>query len=223
MGQTAVVVGVGPGLGGSLVRKLADENFTVIAIARHASSLEGFSDHSKAGRVFLTDCDATVPEEVEHVFAGIEDQYGPLKVAIFNAGAYERGTVTETDPADFERCWRVGLTTTKGTEAQLYLPEPRHRSEAVPGLRISRRRSLHCAHWPRAWRENSDHRGFTWLTSSSTAVFVRLATRRCSMIWDLTHCWNRTLSPMYTLLCTSSTAQLGRRSWICDRGWKNSD
>ena len=108
MGQTAVVVGVGPGLGGSLVRKLADENFTVIAIARHASSLEGFSDHSKAGRVFLTDCDATVPEEVEQVFAGIEDQYGPLKVAIFNAGAYERGTVTETEPADFERCWRVG-------------------------------------------------------------------------------------------------------------------
>lgn len=108
MEQTAVIVGVGSGLGGSLVRKLADENFTVIAIARHASSLEGFDDYSKAGRVILTNCDATLPEEVEQVFAGIENQYGPLKVTIFNAGAYERGTVAETKPDDFERCWRVG-------------------------------------------------------------------------------------------------------------------
>lgn len=108
MGQAAVVVGVGPGLGASLVRKLVDETFTVVAVARHASSLEGFDEHVKAGRVILTDCDATAPEEVEQVFAGIEDQYGPLTVAVFNAGAYERGTVAETEPADFERCWRVG-------------------------------------------------------------------------------------------------------------------
>ena len=33
---------------------------------------------------------------------------GPLRVAIFNAGTYERGTVVDTDPAHFERCWRVG-------------------------------------------------------------------------------------------------------------------
>ena len=108
MGQAAVVVGVGPGLGASLVRKLADEAFTVVAIARHASALEGFDDHTKTGRVVLTDCDATGPEEIQQVFAGIEDQHGPLKVAVFNAGGYERGTVVEADPADFERCWRVG-------------------------------------------------------------------------------------------------------------------
>lgn len=108
MEQAAVVVGVGPGLGASLVRKLADEAFTVVAIGRHASALEGFEDHAKAGRVVLTDCDATEPEEIQQVFAGIEDQYGPLKVAVFNAGAYERGTVVETEAADFERCWRVG-------------------------------------------------------------------------------------------------------------------
>ena len=33
---------------------------------------------------------------------------GPLRVAVFNAGTYERGTVVDTDPAQFERCWRVG-------------------------------------------------------------------------------------------------------------------
>ena len=31
-----------------------------------------------------------------------------MHVAIFNAGTYERGTVVDTDPAQFERCWRVG-------------------------------------------------------------------------------------------------------------------
>ena len=31
-----------------------------------------------------------------------------LSITVFNAGTFERREVVETDPADFERCWRIG-------------------------------------------------------------------------------------------------------------------
>ena len=44
---------------------------------------------------------------MERLFAD-SAAHGALDVAVFNAGTFERGNVADTDPADFERCWRVG-------------------------------------------------------------------------------------------------------------------
>jgi NAD(P)-dependent dehydrogenase (short-subunit alcohol dehydrogenase family) len=104
---TAVVVGVGPGLGAALVRAFAREGYTVVAAARSASSLQDFDDANKADRVVPVDCDATSQVDVDRVF-GKAAAVGPTEVAIFNAGAFVRGSVLDTDPAEFERCWRVG-------------------------------------------------------------------------------------------------------------------
>jgi NAD(P)-dependent dehydrogenase (short-subunit alcohol dehydrogenase family) len=103
--QTVVVVGVGPGLGAALVRTFADEGYTVFAAARSASSLPRVQ--SKAGRVVPIDCDATERADVQGVF-DTAAAVGPTGVAIFNAGAFMRGSILEADPKEFERCWRVG-------------------------------------------------------------------------------------------------------------------
>ena len=105
--ETAVVVGVGPGLGAALVRTFASEGYTVVAAARSASALPPFKDRHDAGRVVPVDCDATEPADVERVFEAAA-ALGPPEVAVFNAGAFVRGNILETDPAEFERCWRVG-------------------------------------------------------------------------------------------------------------------
>jgi NAD(P)-dependent dehydrogenase (short-subunit alcohol dehydrogenase family) len=105
--QTAVVVGVGPGLGAALVRTFATEGYTVVAAARTASKLGGFEHEQKNVRVRLVDCDATEQADVERLFAASES-LGSLAVAIFNAGAFVRSGILETDAAEFERCWRVG-------------------------------------------------------------------------------------------------------------------
>lgn len=105
--ETAVVVGAGPGLGAALVRAFAGEGYTVLAAARRATKLSGFDGEREAGRVVAVDCDATRPEEVERLFEESE-RHGPTAVAIFNAGAFVRGSVVDTDPDEFERCWRVG-------------------------------------------------------------------------------------------------------------------
>jgi NAD(P)-dependent dehydrogenase (short-subunit alcohol dehydrogenase family) len=103
--QTAVVVGVGPGLGAALVRTFANEGYTVVAAARSASALLDLE--SGAGRIVPIDCDATEPADVERAFEAAA-KLGPPAVAIFNAGAFVRGSIVDTDPAEFERCWRVG-------------------------------------------------------------------------------------------------------------------
>lgn len=102
--ETAVVIGVGPGLGLALVDAFSREGYRVIAAARNTAKVSGLRSIE---RVVPVDCDATQPAQVDALFeraAGI----GDLRVAVFNAGTFERGTVMDTDPAQFERCWRVG-------------------------------------------------------------------------------------------------------------------
>jgi NAD(P)-dependent dehydrogenase (short-subunit alcohol dehydrogenase family) len=105
--KTAVVVGVGPGLGAALVRAFAKEGYTVIAAARSATALPAVNDGKHGARVVAIDCDATEQADVERVFEAAE-AFGPPEVVIFNAGAFVRGSIVDTDPAEFERCWRVG-------------------------------------------------------------------------------------------------------------------
>jgi NAD(P)-dependent dehydrogenase (short-subunit alcohol dehydrogenase family) len=105
--KTAVVVGVGPGLGAALVRAFAREGYTVIAAARSATALPAVNDGKNGNRVVAIDCDATEQADIERVFEAAEG-FGPPEVAIFNAGAFVRGSIVDTDPAEFERCWRVG-------------------------------------------------------------------------------------------------------------------
>jgi NAD(P)-dependent dehydrogenase (short-subunit alcohol dehydrogenase family) len=103
--EVAIVVGVGPGLGSSLVRCFADQAMTVVAAARRASEQ---AELKALSSVHLRDCDATSPGEVAELFDHAESAFGPPGLVVFNVGAYQRGTVSETDPAEFERCWRVG-------------------------------------------------------------------------------------------------------------------
>ena len=63
--EVAIVVGVGPGLGSSLVRCFASEGMTVVAAARRASEL---AEIEARPSVHLRDCDATSPGEVAKLF-----------------------------------------------------------------------------------------------------------------------------------------------------------
>ena len=101
--DVAVIVGVGPGLGWSLVKRFARGGLEVVACARNPGKVEALAKAEKLD-VRLVACDATKPADVARVF----DAVGTPKVVAFNAGAYERGGILEIKLEDFERCWRVG-------------------------------------------------------------------------------------------------------------------
>ena len=97
-GGTAVVVGVGPGLGAALARCFAGAGMDVAVAARRADALKG--------RAYA--CDVTRADDVATLFKGVEADIGPPDLVVYNAGAFVPAGILEIDPADFERCWRVG-------------------------------------------------------------------------------------------------------------------
>jgi NAD(P)-dependent dehydrogenase (short-subunit alcohol dehydrogenase family) len=104
--ETAVVVGVGPGLGLALVNRLVGEGYTVIAAARGAG-IESLAYADGPGQAVPVRCDAADPADVRRLFEAAR-AHGDLALTVFNAGTFEPGSVIDTSPEDFERCWRVG-------------------------------------------------------------------------------------------------------------------
>jgi NAD(P)-dependent dehydrogenase (short-subunit alcohol dehydrogenase family) len=87
-----------------LISAFAAEGYTVLAAARNPAKVGALARND---RVVPVECDATVPGQVDALFDRAM-KLGALRVAVFNAGTFERGSVADTDPSQFERCWRVG-------------------------------------------------------------------------------------------------------------------
>ncbi|MGN2390883.1 SDR family NAD(P)-dependent oxidoreductase [Pelomicrobium sp. G1] len=106
--EVAVVVGVGPGLGWALVKRFAAAGMQVAMAARGKERLEALLQREPLTGVRSYPCDATDAGAVAALFDQVERELGPPDLVVFNVGAYRPGGILEIDPADFERCWRIG-------------------------------------------------------------------------------------------------------------------
>ena len=105
---SAVVVGVGPGLGAALGRRFARAGLAVALAARHEDKLAPFVDEiTSAGgqaRAFATD--ATDEAAVIDLLNTVENELGPLEVAVFNASGRVHKSILEIETPELERAWR---------------------------------------------------------------------------------------------------------------------
>ena len=106
--ETAIVFGVGPGLGWALARRFVTENMQVAAVARDKSKLESMIEAGRCDGVRPYAADVSKAEDVLRVFDGLDRDLGEPDLVVFNAGAFQKSNVLDIDPADFERCWRIG-------------------------------------------------------------------------------------------------------------------
>jgi len=106
--QTAIVFGVGPGLGWALARRFMAENMHVAAIARDKAKLNALTKSGEYQDVRPYAADVSNSEDVLRVFDSVDRDLGVPDVVVFNAGAFKKDNVLDIDPADFERCWRIG-------------------------------------------------------------------------------------------------------------------
>ena len=107
--QTAIVAGVGPGLGSALVRRFAAAGMGVAAAARDEAKLAGLlGEQPPGGQVRAYGCDVADRDAVERLFERAEGDLGEPDLVVFNAGAFVPAGVLDIDPGEFERCWRVG-------------------------------------------------------------------------------------------------------------------
>jgi NAD(P)-dependent dehydrogenase (short-subunit alcohol dehydrogenase family) len=104
----ALVVGVGPGLGFALVKWFARAGMAVAMAARSREHLDQLLQKEPVEGAKAYACDATDQGSVGRLFEEAGKDLGTPELVVFNAGAFEPGSVLDIAPADFERCWRVG-------------------------------------------------------------------------------------------------------------------
>jgi NAD(P)-dependent dehydrogenase (short-subunit alcohol dehydrogenase family) len=106
--ETAIVFGVGPGLGWALAKRFMTETMQVAAVARDEAKLKALIGSEGAVDIRPYAADVSNGDDVLRVFDSIDRDLGEPDLVVFNAGAFKKDNVLDIDPADFERCWRVG-------------------------------------------------------------------------------------------------------------------
>jgi len=106
--KTAIIFGVGPGLGWALARRFVAENMQVGVVARDKAKLDTVIESGGYVGVRAYGADVSNHEDVSRVFDSVDRDLGEPDIVVFNAGAFQKNNVLDIDPADFERCWRIG-------------------------------------------------------------------------------------------------------------------
>jgi NAD(P)-dependent dehydrogenase (short-subunit alcohol dehydrogenase family) len=105
----AVVIGVGPGLGRALARRLARAACAVGLMARGDEPMRTVEAEitDGGGRALAVTVDAGDPAGLAAGFARIRSALGAPTVLIYNAGAFVPGGILDIRPDVLERSWRT--------------------------------------------------------------------------------------------------------------------
>jgi NAD(P)-dependent dehydrogenase (short-subunit alcohol dehydrogenase family) len=103
---TALVLGVGPGLGAALVRRFRAAGYGVAAASRQRDKLAGLFGDDAGVRTYQ--CDATDGASVAELVLQVERELGPLDIAIGNSAGWKVESFLGLPAADFTEIWRQG-------------------------------------------------------------------------------------------------------------------
>jgi len=108
-GRTALVAGVGPNLGESVVRRFADEGCSVACLARSEEYIEGLAQEVRdgGGEALAVPCDITDRDEVASAFDRVRNRYEGVDILVNNASAASWNGLLKATPEGFERAWRT--------------------------------------------------------------------------------------------------------------------
>lgn len=110
MSRTAVVAGVGPGLGESLVRKFAAEGCRVGFLARTESYLADLEAELEAEGhdVLGVACDVGDPVEIAEAFSAVREAFGTVDVLVNHASGGGFAGLFDLERSEFRRAWETG-------------------------------------------------------------------------------------------------------------------
>jgi len=99
-----MIVGAGAGLSGSLARLFAGQGLKVALASRQPDRLADLATETGA-KSFA--CDVSQADQVETLFAEVEDAVGVPDLVVFNPSARSRGPIVDIVPADVEKALAV--------------------------------------------------------------------------------------------------------------------
>lgn len=98
----------GPDPASAPAKRFMTENMQVGAVARDEAKLNSLIKSEGSHGVRPYPADVSKSEDVLRVFDSVDRDLGEPDLVVFNAGAFQKANVLDIDPADFERCWRIG-------------------------------------------------------------------------------------------------------------------
>lgn len=107
--RTVLVIGAGDATGGAIARRFAREGLIACVTRRELASLDPLLEKIRAdgGEAHGFGSDARVEEEVEALFAKIENEIAPLDVVVFNIGANVMFPIRETTARVYRKVWEM--------------------------------------------------------------------------------------------------------------------
>ena len=109
MSQTAVIAGVGPGLGAAIARKFANEGCHLVLLSRSSPYIINLSNRleEEGISVLPIPTDITDATQVAASFEQIRNEFGAPDILVNHAGNAAWGNLSELTPDAFENAWRV--------------------------------------------------------------------------------------------------------------------
>jgi NAD(P)-dependent dehydrogenase (short-subunit alcohol dehydrogenase family) len=102
--RSALIIGAGPGISGSLTRLLRAADIPVVVASRHVDRLAELVNQT--GAIALP-VDAAEAAQVERLFAETDARIGAPELVVYNASGRMRGPIAELKPPEVERAVAV--------------------------------------------------------------------------------------------------------------------
>jgi len=108
--ETAIVAGVGPGLGASLARAFSKEGCALGLLSRRVQSGEPVAAEirSHGGKALALSVDVTQRDAVFEAIDKIRAELGPITTLAYNASGFGRGSFLDLDPDTIRQSFEVG-------------------------------------------------------------------------------------------------------------------
>ena len=105
----AILIGAGDAIGAAVARRFAKGGYTVCICRRDAAKSQGLIDELTAAglKMHAFSVDARKEEEVQALFARVEEVVGPIEVCLFNAGSNVNKPLLETTDKLFFKAWEL--------------------------------------------------------------------------------------------------------------------
>jgi NAD(P)-dependent dehydrogenase (short-subunit alcohol dehydrogenase family) len=111
MTKTAVIAGVGPGLGASVAERFATEGWAVALLARSEGYISALAERLTGetdGEALALPTDLADPVTIDHSFERIRETYGSIDALVNHASATSWTGLLDQDPDAFRRALAVG-------------------------------------------------------------------------------------------------------------------
>jgi NAD(P)-dependent dehydrogenase (short-subunit alcohol dehydrogenase family) len=105
----ALVTGASKGIGEACARALSVAGHRVALVARDEAALQEVAGSLK-GESLVVPADLLDPAAIDHVFARVEEEWGPVEILVLNAGASMSAPLVRTTDEDWQRMLDLNLT-----------------------------------------------------------------------------------------------------------------